>query len=140
MCSWASLHRRLARYVSGIDRNLPNLHALFLSTISPFLIYTPKHKHTLPGFHSLAELLQCQVQLTSESALLKQAVIMASSPTYNETASIIAGLVCLAYNAEIHKYLVAEDLLQRVMKAVKRPFTHQEAHINQYLLRYCIYT
>ena len=92
--------------------------------------------------YSLAELPQCQVRIASESTLLKQGVLLALSPSYKYIASLItaAGLVCLAYNAETHQYLVKQDILQCVMDAASflRPLhgiTQQEALQNRTLLR-----
>lgn len=69
--------------------------------------------------------------------------MLALSPTYKYIASLVtvAGLVCLAYNAETHKYLVKQDILGRVVDAVRisRPLhglTEQETQQNKTLLRY----
>lgn len=83
------------------------------------------------------------MQIASESALLKQGIMLALSPTYKYIASlvIVAGLVCLAYNTETHKYLVKQDILMLVIEVVSmaRPLygiTQQEAQKNKTLLRY----
>lgn len=69
--------------------------------------------------------------------------MLALSPTYKYIASLViaAGMVCLAYNRDTHKYLVNQDILKLVIEVVDmtRPLygiTQQEAHQNKTLLRY----
>lgn len=83
------------------------------------------------------------MQIASESALLKQGIMLALSPTYKHIASLViaAGMVCLAYNRETHKYLVKQDILRLVVEVVSmtRPLhgiTQQEAQQNKTLLGY----
>ena len=79
----------------------------------------------------------------SEEGLLKQALIIALSPTYKYIASLVsvAGLVCLAYNEATHPHLVRGNTLWQVLEAVhlRRPLhgiTEGEALENRKLLRY----
>ena len=86
------------------------------------------------------------MKIASAPSLLKQAVLIALSPTYKYIASLVtvAGLVCLAYNKDTHQHLAREDLLQQVMDVVYtiKPLhgiSPQEAQENRKLLRCVLY-
>lgn len=98
----------------------------------------------LAALCNLAELPECQLQISSNRRVLDQLRAVLLTPTYTTVTSqvVMGGLVCLAYNPQAHTHLLNEELISCVMEAcfINRDIlvleSEQKAHNDILLVRY----